>query len=87
MSTAVIAAALAERIDPLDEEEQRMLHEYWDNVIREELVPGGERRPVPDALSVAEERRVRRETRRRMATVAAAGRAARRAAAQPVQAA
>jgi hypothetical protein len=64
------AAALADCIAPLDSEQRRALHAYWDQVIREEWVPPV--RPATRAVSLGEldERRERREARRAVSAVA-----------------
>ena len=69
-------ASLADCMSPLDEDGQREVRRYWEQVIREEWVPSV--RPAARAVSLAEldERRERREARRAMARVAAAGRLA-----------
>lgn len=76
MSSTTHAADLAECVAPLDEEGRRAVRRYWEQVIREEWVPSV--RPASRAVSLAEldERRERREVRRAMARVAAAGRLA-----------
>ncbi|MGQ0576514.1 MAG: hypothetical protein ACT4RN_20245 [Pseudonocardia sp.] len=76
MSTGIDAAALTECTAPLDDEECRALRRYWDQVIREEWKPLAGRRPLP-VLLAEDSRRQRREARRAMARVVAAGRLAR----------
>lgn len=68
--------ALDECVVALDEEGQKAVRQYWEQVIREEWVPSA--RPVPRAVSLAEldERRDRRSARRAVARIAAAGRVA-----------
>lgn len=75
MSTGIDAAALAECIAPLDDEQRRALRRYWEQVIREEWAPPVRR--VPRPVPLAEDgRRERREARRAIARIAAAGRVA-----------
>jgi hypothetical protein len=65
-------AGLAECVVPLDEDGRRTVVAYWEQVIREELLPD---RPVPRAVPLAEDgRRERREARRAVARIAAASR-------------
>lgn len=77
MSSKISAAELAECVVPLDEEGQKAVRQYWEQVIREEWVAAT--RPVPRAVSLAEldERRERRSARRALAQIAAAGRVTR----------
>ena len=75
MSTDTSAAALADCVAPLDDEGRRAVRRYWEQVIREEWVPA--ERGVQRAVPLAEDgRRERREARRAVARVAAAGRLA-----------
>jgi hypothetical protein len=68
--------ALDDCVVALDEEGQKAVRQYWEQVIREEWVPAA--RPVPRAVSMAEldERRERRSARRAVARIAAASRLA-----------
>jgi hypothetical protein len=63
------AAALAECIAPLDEEDRRAVRRYWEQVIREELVPAVRVVPRPVPLEELDERRERRAARRAVASV------------------
>ena len=66
-------AALDECVRPLDDESRRMVRRYWEQVIREEWVPPTRR--LPRSVPLAEDgRRERREARRAVARIAAAGR-------------
>ncbi|MGD9529618.1 MAG: hypothetical protein AB7L91_14580 [Dehalococcoidia bacterium] len=78
MQSKTDPAALAECIAPLDDEDCEVLHRYWDRVI-EDVWSALPVQSVPRAASLAEleERRRRREARRAMTRVAAAGRAVR----------
>lgn len=75
MSTGIDAAALAECTAPLDDEQRQALRQYWEQVIREEWVPPARRTPRPVPLA-EDGRRERREARRAIARIAAAGRVA-----------
>jgi len=73
MKSTTDPAALAECIAPLNEEDRRAVRRYWEQVIREELLPV---RRAPRAVPLAEDgRRERRAARRAVARIAAAGRA------------
>ena len=75
MNSTTHPADLAECVVPLDEEGRRSVRRYWEQVIREEWVPA--ERGVPRAVPLAEDgRRERREARRAVARIAAAGRLA-----------
>ena len=75
MSSTIQPAELAECVVPLDEDGRRAVRRYWEQVIREEWVPA--ERGVQRAVPLAEDgRRERREARRAVARVAAAGRLA-----------
>jgi hypothetical protein len=63
------AAALTECIAPLDDEDRRAVRRYWEQVIREELVPAERVAPRPVPLEELDERRERRTARRAVATV------------------
>jgi hypothetical protein len=68
-------ASLADCMAPLDDHDWRAVRRYWEQVIREEWVPAARR--VPRAVPLAEDgRRERREARRAVARIAAAGRVA-----------
>lgn len=73
MSSTTTGAALAECTALLNEEGRRAVRRYWDQVVREEWVAPS--RGVP-RLVLIESGRERREARRAMARVAAAGRLA-----------
>ncbi|WP_103379743.1 hypothetical protein [Pseudonocardia dioxanivorans] len=73
MYEAMHHAALADRIDPLCDDERRRLVSYWDQVIREEWTPVIEGPPAARSLAELDERRARREARRAMARIARAG--------------
>ncbi|MGQ0573896.1 MAG: hypothetical protein ACT4RN_06785 [Pseudonocardia sp.] len=75
MSSTTDTAAQIDCMSPLDEEGRRAVRRYWEQVIREEWVPA--ERGVPRAVPLAEDgRRERREARRAIARIAAAGRVA-----------
>ena len=66
-------AALADCVVPLDEEDRRAVRRYWEQVIQEEWAPSAQ--PAPRAVPLPEDgRRERREARRSVARIAAAGR-------------
>ncbi|RTL64505.1 MAG: hypothetical protein EKK42_24895 [Pseudonocardiaceae bacterium] len=73
MYEAVQHAALADRIDPLSDDERRRLVSYWDQVIREVWTQVIEGSSTAHSLAELDERRARRETRRAMARIARAG--------------
>lgn len=73
MYEAVQQADLADRIDPLSDDERRQLVSYWDRVIREEFAQVNEAPPATRSFSELDERRARRDTRRAMARIARAG--------------
>lgn len=77
MDSTIDAAGLADCVAPLDEEDRAALRRYWDEVIGE-VWSALHARPVPRPVPLAEldERRARRQARRAMARVAAAGRVA-----------
>ncbi len=79
MDSTINPADLAECVVPLDVVGRRAVRRYWELVIREELLRV---RAVPRSVPLPEDgRRERREARRAVARIAAAGRArARRAA-------
>lgn len=68
----------------LGPDEVRVVHDYWDQVIREEDVPIGERVYCPPSLEELDERRSRRQARRGLASVTRLARAQRPAAGQMV---
>lgn len=73
MDSTTNGAALAECVAPLDEDARRAVRQYWEQVIREEWAPLVRR--MPRAVPLAEDgRRERREARRAIARIAAAGR-------------
>jgi hypothetical protein len=75
MDTEINGAQLAECMSLLDEDAQRAVRRYWEQVIREEWVPQVRRRPR--AVPLAEDRRrERREARRAVGRIAAASRVA-----------
>lgn len=63
------AAALTECIAPLDDESRDAVQRYWEQVIREELVPAVRVAPRPVPLEELDERRERRQARRAVTTV------------------
>ena len=76
MNGKIDPLALDECVRPLDEDDRRELRRYWEQVIREEWVPPS--RWMPRAVPLAEDgRRERRQARRAVARIAAAGRLAR----------
>lgn len=72
-TTAQHGAALVECIAPLADENRRAVRAYWEQVIREEWMPPVRR--IPQVVA-QDGRRQRREARRAMARIAAAGRLA-----------
>ena len=80
MDSKIHPADLDGCVRPLSEEGRRVVRRYWEQVIREELVPV---RPAPRAVPLPEleRRRERREARRAVARITEAGRAQLRAAA------
>jgi hypothetical protein len=75
MDSTTNGAALVECVAPLGEEGRRAVRRYWEQVIREEWVPPVRR--VPRAVPLdTDGRRERREARRAIAQIAAAGRVA-----------
>lgn len=76
MNSTTYVAELAECVRPLDEDGRRAVRRYWEQVIWEEWVRSV--RPARRAVSLAEldGRRERRQARRAVARIAAAGRLA-----------
>lgn len=74
MARTTDPATLAECVALLDEEDRRAVRRYWDRVVREEWVEPSRwmARPAP----VERTGRQRREARRAIARIAAAGRVA-----------
>ena len=62
-------AGLADCTVVLGLEHRRAVREYWDQVIREEEVPAGQRVYCPPSLEELDERRARRRARRGLASV------------------
>lgn len=72
MNGKVNPADLDGCVRPLDEDDRRALRRYWEQVIREELLPVT---LAPRAVRLAEDsRRERRQARRAVARIAAASR-------------
>ena len=74
MDSTIHPADLDGCVRPLDEEDRRAVCRYWEQVIREEWCPPVRRMPRAVSLPELERRRDRREARRAVARVAAAGR-------------
>lgn len=70
-------AGLDDCTAPLDDEQRESLHDFWEQVIREELVPPVRRAPREVSLAELDERRERRAARRAVAQIAAASRVTR----------
>ena len=75
MSTTWSPQALAECMAPLDTEGRRALQRHWNRLIWEEWVPPSQRVPRAAPTAGSDGRR-RREARRAVARIAAAGRLA-----------
>jgi hypothetical protein len=73
MDSTISPADLDQCVVPLDEVSRRAVRRYWEQVIREELLPVEQ---APRAVPLPEDgRRERRQARRAVARIAAAGRA------------
>lgn len=73
MDSSIHPADLAQCVAPLDDDDRRAVCRYWEQIIREELLPTP---TAPRAVPLPEDgRRERRQTRRAVARIAAAGRA------------